>query len=170
MLPTKDYLRKPGSVGVLLPNLEVRLVREDGNDAADEEPGEFWVRGPTIFKVLFIIFSTSPSLTESLQGYLNKPEATRNAITEDGWFKTGDILTRDSEGHFRVVDRLKELIKYKVGGPISPRIPVLSSKSGIQGFQVAPAELESVLLEHPDIVDVGVIGVWSEGEATELPR
>ncbi|EKM53455.1 uncharacterized protein PHACADRAFT_197887 [Phanerochaete carnosa HHB-10118-sp] len=131
---TDSYLRKAGSVGSLLPNLEARLVVDDTRDAAEGEAGELWVRGPTVFK-----------------GYLNKPEATRNAITPEGWFKTGDIAIRDSEGYYTIVDRLKELIKYK-------------------GFQVPPAELEGVLIEHPDIADAGVVGVYSDVEATELPR
>ncbi|PPQ89783.1 hypothetical protein CVT25_008160 [Psilocybe cyanescens] len=127
-----------GSIGVLLPNLEARLIVDgDGNgeiDAAEGQPGEIWLRGPTVMK-----------------GYLNNPTATADAITPDGWFKTGDIATRDADGYYRVVDRRKELIKYK-------------------GFQVPPAELESVLLTHPDIADTAVIGVESAKEATELPR
>ncbi|CAE6350170.1 unnamed protein product [Rhizoctonia solani] len=134
LLPLHWAEAKVGSAGELLPNLEARLVAEDGTDAKDGEPGEFWVRGPTIMK-----------------GYLNNPTATANSITPDGWFKTGDIAVRDSDGFFTIVDRLKELIKYK-------------------GFQVPPADLENVLLTHPDIVDVGVVGVYSEEQATELPR
>ncbi|GJE91446.1 acyl--CoA ligase [Phanerochaete sordida] len=134
LLPAEDDLRKAGSVGLLLPNLEARMVAEDGSDAREGEPGEIWLRGPTIFK-----------------GYLNKPDVTRDSITPEGWFKTGDAGVRDSEGYYSIVDRLKELIKYK-------------------GFQVAPAELEGVLIEHPDVADAGVIGVYSEEEATELPR
>ncbi|KAJ7185860.1 AMP binding protein [Mycena filopes] len=128
--------RKVGSVGTLLANLEARIVHdEDGLVEAEEgKPGELWVRGKTVMK-----------------GYLNNPQATSNAITPDGWFKTGDIVTRDSEGFFYVVDRRKELIKYK-------------------GFQVPPAELEALLLTHPDIADAAVIGVDSQEQATELPR
>ncbi|CAE6437667.1 unnamed protein product [Rhizoctonia solani] len=134
LLPLEWAERKVGCAGELLPNLEARLVAEDGTDAKEGEPGEFWLRGPTVMK-----------------GYLNNPTATANSITPDGWFKTGDIAVRDSEGFFTIVDRLKELIKYK-------------------GFQVPPADLENVLLTHPDIIDVGVIGVHSEEQATELPR
>ncbi|KAJ3496824.1 hypothetical protein NLJ89_g10432 [Agrocybe chaxingu] len=134
----KDAQRKVGSAGILLPNLEARLVVDgdgDGNiDAAEGERGEIWVRGPSIMK-----------------GYLNNPTATKDSITPDGWFKTGDIAYRDSDGYYFIVDRRKELIKYK-------------------GFQVPPAELESVLLTHPDIDDTAVIGVNSAREATELPR
>ena len=99
LLPPKDDVRKLGSIGVLLPNLEARLIASDEDniiDAAPGEPGELWVRGPTVMK-----------------GYLNNPSATANSITTDGWFKTGDIATRDEEGYYQIVDRKKELIKYK---------------------------------------------------------
>ncbi|GJE94646.1 acyl--CoA ligase [Phanerochaete sordida] len=132
--PLRDWLRKAGTIGLLMPHLKARLVADDGADVQAGAPGELWLRGPCMFK-----------------GYLRNADATRAALTPDGWFKTGDVLTRDEEGYFRVVDRKKELIKYK-------------------GYQVAPAELESVLLEHPDIVDAGVVGIVSEAEATELPR
>ncbi|KAK7044883.1 AMP binding protein [Favolaschia claudopus] len=127
---------KVGSVGTLCSNLEARIVQdEDGIvDAEEGTPGELWVRGKTIMK-----------------GYLNNPTATSNSITPDGWFKTGDILVKDKDSYYWVVDRKKELIKYKA-------------------FQVAPAELESVLLTHPDIADAAVIGVDSPEQATELPR
>ncbi|EIN06725.1 acetyl-CoA synthetase-like protein [Punctularia strigosozonata HHB-11173 SS5] len=134
LLQDKEALRKVGSIGQLLPNLEARLVNDDGEDAEEGERGELWTRGPTVMK-----------------GYINNPEATADAITPDGWFKTGDVCIRDSEGFYTIVDRKKELIKYK-------------------GFQVPPAELESTLLQHPEIVDAAVIGVNSVKEATELPR
>ncbi|KAJ3574536.1 hypothetical protein NP233_g1706 [Leucocoprinus birnbaumii] len=137
-LQPEHGLYKPGSIGVLLPNLEARLVVDgegDGEiDAEEGQPGELWIRGPNVMK-----------------GYLNRPDATKDSITHDKWFKTGDVAIRDSDGHYYIVDRRKELIKYK-------------------GFQVPPAELESVLLGHPDIADAAVIGVDSAKEATELPR
>jgi len=86
-----------------------------------------------------------------MKGYLNNPTATALSITPDGWFKTGDIAICDAGGFFTIIDRRKELIKYK-------------------GFQVPPAELEAVLLQHPDIADAAVVGVESKEEATELPR
>lgn len=100
LLPPEDCHRKIGSIGILLPNLEARLVASDENnitDAAPGEHGELWVRGPTVMK-----------------GYLNNPAATVSSITADGWFKTGDIVTKDEEGYYEIVDRKKELIKYKV--------------------------------------------------------
>ncbi|THH12726.1 hypothetical protein EW146_g7421 [Bondarzewia mesenterica] len=140
IVPRKDVLRKVGSIGLLLPNLEARIVeteREDGEadlDAKEGEPGELWIRGPSVMK-----------------GYLNNPSATRNAITPSGWFKTGDVAVIDKDGFYAIVDRKKELIKYK-------------------GFQVPPAELESVLLQHPQVADAAVIGIEDVSQATELPR
>jgi acyl-CoA synthetase (AMP-forming)/AMP-acid ligase II len=85
-----------------------------------------------------------------MKGYLNDPAATSECIDSDGWFHTGDIGRVDDEDHWYITDRLKELIKYK-------------------GFQVAPAELEAVLLAHPDIADAAVIGIADE-EAGEVPK
>jgi 4-coumarate--CoA ligase len=84
-----------------------------------------------------------------MKGYHNNPEATAVTLDEDGWLHTGDIGHVDAEGHVYVVDRLKELIKYK-------------------GFQVAPAELESLLLTHPAVADAAVVGLPDE-EAGEIP-
>ncbi|KAG5642121.1 hypothetical protein DXG03_003592 [Asterophora parasitica] len=138
LLPVPDALRKVGSIGILLPNLEARLIvdgeGEGEKDAKEGEPGELWMRGPTVMK-----------------GYLNNPSATQESLTPDGWYKTGDIALRDPEGYYYIVDRRKELIKFK-------------------GFQVPPAELEGLLLTHPDIADAAVIGVDSAKQATELPR
>ncbi|WOO77514.1 putative 4-coumarate--CoA ligase 1 [Vanrija pseudolonga] len=121
------------AVGRLLPTYELRLVDEDGKDVPRGERGEIWLRGPAITR-----------------GYHENPEANAKSFEGD-WFKTGDVGTRDEQGWYRIVDRVKELIKYK-------------------GFQVAPAELEGLLLQHPDVVDAGVVGVEIESLATELPR
>ncbi|KAF9311110.1 hypothetical protein BG003_007780 [Podila horticola] len=123
-----------GSAGKVLPNQEVRVVdAETGLDATPGQPGEIWVRGPNVMK-----------------GYRNNPEATRATIDAQGWLHTGDIAVVDGEQNFFVVDRMKELIKYK-------------------GFQVPPAELEAVLQTHPLVLDAAVIGVWNEAQATEVP-
>jgi acyl-CoA synthetase (AMP-forming)/AMP-acid ligase II len=124
----------PGSIGALIPNTEARLVDpQTGEDVADGEEGEIWIRGPQVMK-----------------GYLNNPEATAEIFTDDGWLRTGDVGRVDENGFFYIVDRLKELIKYK-------------------GYQVAPAELEAVLVSHPKVRDAGVIGVRnSDGE--EVPK
>jgi len=135
-LTEPESITKMGSVGRMIPNIHIRLVVDGPGevDAKDGEPGEIWVRGPSIMK-----------------GYLNNPKANAEVLTKDGFFKTGDIAIRDSDGFYRIVDRKKELIKYK-------------------GFQVPPAELEAVLITHPEIADAAVIGVYSNEQETELPR
>lgn len=83
-----------GSAGVLLPNQEAKFISAEEKELGDGEVGELWIRGPNIFK-----------------GYLNNPEGTRNAMTEDGYFKTGDVGYHDKDGNFYITDRVKELIK-----------------------------------------------------------
>ena len=125
---------KPGTCGVTVPNTECRIVDTEGGEDQDVGAvGELWVRGPQVMK-----------------GYLNNPEATALTIDADGWLHTGDIAVIDEDGHMTIVDRVKELIKYK-------------------GFQIAPAELEALLLTHPKIADAAVIGV-PDDEAGERPR
>jgi len=125
-----DYI---GSVGPMLPNMTAMFVGEDGKELTVGETGELWVKGPNIFK-----------------GYLNNVEGTKNAITDDGYFKTGDVGYVDKVGNFYITDRVKELIKYK-------------------GFQVPPAELEGLLGSMSKISDVAVLGVYKEDLATEVP-
>ena len=125
---------KPGTIGPPVPETECRLVDpESGEDLGIGERGELWIRGPQV-----------------MSGYLNNPEATAATIDEDGWLHTGDVAVVDEDGYFQIVDRLKELIKYK-------------------GFQVPPAELEALLISHPAVTDAAVIGVPDE-EAGELPK
>jgi len=124
----------PGSIGPPVPNTECRIVDiVSGREAPIGERGELLIRGPQVMK-----------------GYLNNPQATVLAIDPDGWLRTGDIATVDEQGAVRIVDRVKELIKYK-------------------GSQVAPAELEALLLTHPAIADAAVIGIPDE-EAGEVPK
>lgn len=85
------------------------------------------------------------------KGYFRNSQATQDCMSKDGFFMTGDIGYVDDAGNHYITDRIKELIKYK-------------------GFQVAPAELEGLLVTHPKINDVAVIGVYEENLATELPR
>jgi acyl-CoA synthetase (AMP-forming)/AMP-acid ligase II len=121
-----------GSIGVLLPNTEARIVDpETGADAAGV--GEMWVRGPQL-----------------MRGYLHDAEATARTITKDGWLRTGDLVEVGDDGAFFVVDRLKELIKYK-------------------GYPVAPAELEGVLRAHPAVADAAVVPV-PDAACGELPK
>ena len=124
----------PGSIGRPVPNTECRIVDVvTGQDVPAGEPGELCIRGPQVMK-----------------GYLNNPEATAHAIDADGWFHTGDVARLDDDGSLWIVDRIKELIKYK-------------------GYQIAPAELEALLLTHPAITDAAVIPVRDE-EAGEIPK
>ncbi|KAL9952229.1 hypothetical protein ACROYT_G039451 [Oculina patagonica] len=129
-----DRKMKPGSVGVLLPNLECKIIDpETGKVLGPNQDGEMCIRGPIVMK-----------------GYLGNPEATARTIDSDGWLHTGDIGYYDEDEYFFIVDRLKELIKYK-------------------GYQVPPAELEAILITHPNIDDVAVIGV-PDRKAGELPK
>ena len=127
------------TIGFLVPNMQARLIHPDtGADIGPvsegvSEPGEILMRGPNI-----------------MLGYLGNEEATRESLDSDGWLHTGDVATVDANGTFRIVDRLKELIKYK-------------------GYQVAPAVLEAVLLTHPLIADAAVIGV-QDADAQEVPK
>ncbi|WP_406508082.1 4-coumarate--CoA ligase family protein [Streptomyces sp. NBC_00212] len=125
----------PGAVGKLLPSTEMRILRLDdpARDAEPGEEGEVAIRGPQVMK-----------------GYLGRPEATADMIDADGWLHTGDVGRVDDNGWLYVVDRVKELIKYK-------------------GFQVAPADLEALLLTHPAIADAAVIGVY-DADGNEVPK
>jgi acyl-CoA synthetase (AMP-forming)/AMP-acid ligase II len=129
-----DGKPKPGSIGPSIPNTESRIVDTDtGQDVELGERGELWVRGPQVMK-----------------GYLNNDEATKETIDDDGWLHTGDVAIADEDGYLTIVDRVKELIKFK-------------------GFQVAPAELEALLVTHPAIADAAVIPLPDE-EAGEIPK
>ncbi|HEX5587030.1 MAG TPA: 4-coumarate--CoA ligase family protein [Acidimicrobiia bacterium] len=124
---------KQGSVGVTVPNAQTMIVDPaTGQSLGFGVDGEVWVRGAMV-----------------MRGYLNNPEATAATIDDDGWLHTGDIGHVDDDGHLYIVDRLKELIKYKA-------------------WQVAPAELEAVLLTHPAVADAAVIGE-PDDEAGEIP-
>ncbi len=124
-----------GSVGKLLAGTEMRIVSLDDPavDLGPGEEGEVVFRGPQVMK-----------------GYLGRPEATTAMIDEDGWLHTGDVGRVDEDGWLFIVDRVKELIKYK-------------------GFQVAPAELEAVLIADPRIADAAVIGVY-DADGNEFPK
>ncbi|HEX4900261.1 MAG TPA: AMP-binding protein [Pyrinomonadaceae bacterium] len=125
---------KAGSVGYCLPNTECKIVDPETNaELLANEEGEIWIRGPQVMK-----------------GYLGNLQATEEMIDEEGWLRSGDVGYADEQGRLFVVDRLKELIKYK-------------------GRQVAPAELEAVLLSHPAVADAGVIPSPDE-EAGEVPK
>ena len=122
-----------GSAGRLLGGTQARIVDPDGGgDLGPGRTGELWLRGPQV-----------------MRGYRNHPEATARTIDPDGWLRTGDLCYLDADGYLFVVDRLKELIKYK-------------------GAQVAPAELEQLLCAHPAVADAAVVP-RPDPEAGELP-
>ncbi|KAF2131187.1 4-coumarate-CoA ligase-like protein [Dothidotthia symphoricarpi CBS 119687] len=121
-----------GSVSPLIPNMLARLVDDNGKDVEPGQPGEVLIKGPVVCK-----------------GYYQNAAANAESFTGD-WFHTGDIA-EFRDGLFYIVDRKKELIKYK-------------------GLQVAPAELEAVLLSHPDILDAAVIGIETDDGTNEVPR
>lgn len=133
-----------GTVGVPLPNWTAKLIDEKGNDISDSGRGEVCVKGPGVVK-----------------GYYHNEAATKASWDSEGYFHTGDIMevrphvdpeTGKTHQLAYVVERLKELIK-------------------VRGFQVAPAELEGALTEHPDIVDAAVIGLPTKGaDDSELPK
>lgn len=133
----KDLAR--GSIGQPVANTEHRLVDIDTGEEVgvptegQSEVGELWVRGPQIMKQ-----------------YLNNPAETANILLEDGWLRTGDLAAYDEHGNVFIVDRLKEVIKYK-------------------GYQVPPAELEAMLLTHPEVADVAVVGVTRD-DGLEIPK
>jgi malonyl-CoA/methylmalonyl-CoA synthetase len=116
--------RKPGHVGHPLPSVEARIVGDDGADAAS---GELWIRGPSVFA-----------------GYHERPDATRAAFAADGWFRTGDTVTRDADGWFKILGRTS--------------VDIL--KSG--GYKLSALEIEEVLREHPAVAEVAVVGVPDE--------
>ena len=131
--PTDPGTHRPGMIGPPVPSTECKLVDVGTGEELDAgEEGEVCVRGPQV-----------------MRGYLDDPEATARTIDADGWLHTGDVGRADADGYVVLVDRVKELIKYK-------------------GYQVAPAELEAVLVEHPAVAEAAVIGRADE-EAGEVP-
>ncbi|KAF5189593.1 4-coumarate--CoA ligase-like [Thalictrum thalictroides] len=131
-LNTENFI-KYNSVGLLAPNTQAKVVNwNSGSCLPPGNSGELWLRGPGIMK-----------------GYLNDADATTSAVDNDGWLHTGDIVSFDQDGYLYILDRLKEIIKYK-------------------GFQIAPADLEAALISHPEILDVAVTG-YADAEAGEVP-
>ncbi|XP_042388974.1 4-coumarate-CoA ligase 1-like [Zingiber officinale] len=124
---------KSGACGTVVRNAEMKIINpETGAVLGRNQRGEICIRGAQIMK-----------------GYINDPEATRNIIDEDGWLHTGDVGYVDNDDEVFIVDRLKEIIKFK-------------------GFQVAPAELEALLVMHPNISDAAVVPMKDEA-AGEVP-
>ncbi len=121
-----DALAKIGSTGRGFFHTDIRVVKESGEDAGPNVPGEVWVRGGHVMKE-----------------YWNRPDATAEVITPDGWLRTGDVAAMDADGYIYIQDRIKDMI---ISG----------------GENVYPAEIENVILTHPDVAEVAVIGQPSE--------
>jgi len=121
-----DRARKPGSIGTPIEGVEMQVWDDEGNELPTGEVGEIVIRGHNVMK-----------------GYWNRPDATGEAIDEEGWFRTGDMAKVDEEGYFFIVDRKKDMI---IRG----------------GYNVYPREVEEVLYEHPAVQEAAVIGVPHE--------
>lgn len=128
------------SIGVLIPNQQAKIVDIDSGEEIIEIgengetlPGELWVRGPNV-----------------MTGYLGRPDATAESLDAEGFLHTGDVVVYHEGGYYTIVDRVKELIKYK-------------------GYQIAPAELEALLLSFPKVADVACIGVLDD-DKQEIPK
>ena len=123
-----------GFIGLPISSTEVSIRDDKGNELGFNEPGEVCIRGPQVMK-----------------GYWQRPEETADAMTEDGWFATGDIGEINKEGYIKLVDRKKDMIL-------------------VSGFNVFPNELEAVVAEHPDVLEVAAIGITDElsGEVVKL--
>ena len=146
-----------GSSGCLLPQVQARIIGPDGIDIeTHDQPGEVLIHSPSVFI-----------------DYLGNTEPRSRTFTDDGWLRTGDIgLFRTSPSgseHLFIVDRLKDMIKVKV--KLKRQMPKVINKdllTQVQGNQVAPADIEATLLQHPAVVDAAVIGI-SDPESGEVP-
>ena len=118
-----DGTDRVGTIGIPLPSTEIKLVDEDNKVVEDDRPGELYIRGPQVMK-----------------GYWNRPDETKNILTDDGWIKTGDIAVNAGDGFFKIVDRKKDMIL-------------------VSGFNVFPNEIEDVMATHPGVLEVAAIGV-----------
>lgn len=112
-----------GTVGTLMIDTECKVIDESGNALPTGEAGELCIRGPQVMK-----------------GYWQRPEATAEVISADGWFRSGDMAVIGADGYLKIVDRKKDMIN-------------------VSGFKVYPNEVEDVLSSHPDIIEAAVIGV-----------
>jgi long-chain acyl-CoA synthetase len=134
MNPLNENMRI-GYIGIPLPNTDMRCWNEDEDRiATTEERGEIHIKGPQVMK-----------------GYLNRPEATAEVMTADGWLKTGDIGMMTADGFFKIVDRKKDMIL-------------------VSGFNVFPNEVEDVMAAHPKILECAAVGIPSDksGEVVKL--
>jgi len=119
----EDYVAKPDSAGVAVPVVDLKVVDDKGNELPRGQVGELWIRGPNVVK-----------------GYWNKPEATAEAITESGWFHSGDLVRMDEEGFVYILDRAKDML---IRG----------------GENIYCVEVEDALYAHPAVMDAAVVAI-----------
>ncbi|RYF61762.1 MAG: long-chain fatty acid--CoA ligase [Comamonadaceae bacterium] len=122
-----------GDIGIAVPSTDVRVVDDEGNSVPDGSPGELWIKGPQLFS-----------------GYWRREEETRKAMTDDGFFRTGDIVVADAEGNMKIVDRKKDMIL-------------------VSGFNVYPNEIEAVVALHEGVLECACIGE-SDDKSGEVPH
>lgn len=115
-----------GTIGLPLPSTDIRIVKEDGSEASPGEAGELWAKGPQV-----------------MSGYWQRPEESAKVLTQDAWFKTGDVAIMDTDGYFRIVDRIKDMIL-------------------VSGFNVYPNEIEDVVVQCPGVLEAAAVGVPDE--------
>lgn len=129
-----DGSARVGTIGLPVPSTDVKLMDDDGKEAKIGERGEIWVKGPQV-----------------MQGYYNRPEATAEVITPDGYLKTGDVGVFSEDGYLTIVDRIKDMIL-------------------VSGFNVYPNEIEEVVAMHPKVMEAAAIGIPSEksGESVKI--
>jgi len=125
---------RTGTIGLPVPSTDVKIIKEDGTDAVAGERGELWGKGPQVMK-----------------GYWQRPEESAKVLTDDGWFKTGDVAVMDPDGYFRIVDRIKDMIL-------------------VSGFNVYPNEIEEVLVQCPGVLEAAAVGMADEksGEVVKV--
>jgi long-chain acyl-CoA synthetase len=129
-----DSIAYTGTIGLPLPNVDIRIIDDAGNDVPLGEPGEIAIKGPQV-----------------MAGYWQRPDETAKVMTEDGYFKSGDIGIMDRSGYIKLIDRKKDMIV-------------------VSGFNVYPNEVEGVVAAHPGVTEAAVIGVpdGHSGEAVML--
>ncbi len=128
-----DLEKYNGTIGLPIPNTEISIQDDNGNHLGIEEAGELCVRGPQV-----------------MQGYWNRPEETKDALSEDGWLRTGDVAMVNEQGFVRIVDRKKDMIL-------------------VSGFNVYPNEVENVVASHPGVLEVAAVGI-DDAESGEVVK
>lgn len=121
-----DNLEYTSSIGLPIGSTEVKVLQADGSECGFNEPGELLLRGPQVTK-----------------GYWQNSDATREALTDDGWLHTGDVVVMNEQGYINIVDRLKDMIL-------------------VSGFNVSPSEVEAAIAAHPDVFEAAVVGIEDE--------